>query len=88
MNIRTENWNGHEIRFVEHEGEWWAVAPDVAKALKLRTDTVTTRMEDDYRSIVPIPDSLGRTQDTYILNEPGIYDAIFTSRKKEAKEFK
>lgn len=33
MNIRTENWNGHEIRFVEQEpSEWWAVAEDVAKA--------------------------------------------------------
>ena len=34
MNIRTETWNGHEIRFVEKEpSEWWAVAKDVAKAL-------------------------------------------------------
>lgn len=33
MNIRIENWNGHEIRFVEKEpSEWWAVAEDVAKA--------------------------------------------------------
>jgi prophage antirepressor-like protein len=26
--IRTENWNGHPIRFVERDGEWWAVAAD------------------------------------------------------------
>ena len=86
--MKTENWNGHEIRFVHKNGEWWAVAADVAKALCLRTDTVTTRMEGDYRSTVPILDSLGRNQETYIINEPGIYDAIFKSRKKEAKQFK
>lgn len=32
MNIKTEKWNGHAIRFVWHNGEWWAVAKDVAKA--------------------------------------------------------
>jgi prophage antirepressor-like protein len=24
--MRVENWNGHAIRFVEKDGEWWAVA--------------------------------------------------------------
>jgi len=31
--LKIEEWNGHEIRFVWHDGEWWAVAKDVAKAL-------------------------------------------------------
>ena len=31
--MRTELWNGHPIRFVERDGEWWAVATDVCKAL-------------------------------------------------------
>lgn len=33
--IRTENWNGHPIRFVERDGEWWAVLADVAMALDM-----------------------------------------------------
>ena len=31
--MKIENWNGYDIRFVEHNGEWWAIAKDVAKAL-------------------------------------------------------
>ena len=31
--LKVENWNGHEIRFVYKNGEWWAVAKDVAEAL-------------------------------------------------------
>ncbi|MCO4472265.1 hypothetical protein Si131_00506 [Streptococcus infantarius subsp. infantarius] len=32
---KLEQWNGHSIRFVEHNGEWWAVLADIAKALEL-----------------------------------------------------
>ena len=31
--MKTELWNGYQIRFVEKGGEWWAVATDVANAL-------------------------------------------------------
>lgn len=47
-NIRTENWCGHEIRFVEHEGAWYAVLKDVCDALKLRTCDVKLRIESEH----------------------------------------
>ena len=31
--LRTENWNGHQIRFAWHEGDRWGVAKDVCDAL-------------------------------------------------------
>ena len=31
--MKTEIWNNHEIRFVEKDGEWWAVLKDVCDAL-------------------------------------------------------
>ncbi|MFH5747233.1 BRO family protein, partial [Streptococcus agalactiae] len=34
--MRTETWNGYTIRFVEHQGEWWAVAKDITNALGLK----------------------------------------------------
>jgi prophage antirepressor-like protein len=37
--MRVENWNGHEIRFVEKDGQWWAVAADVCKALDIKNVT-------------------------------------------------
>ena len=85
---KVENWNGNSIRFVEHNGEWWAVLSDITRALNLRTDKVRSRLEDDHLSRVGIKDRMGRTQETLIVNEFGIYEAIFSSRKKEAKQFK
>lgn len=86
--MKTEYWNGCSIRFVEKEGEWWAVLSDVSKALGLRTDKVISRLDGGNLSKVPIRDSIGRMQATTIVNELGIYEAVFESRKKEAKEFK
>ena len=35
---KLEQWNGHGIRFVEHNGEWWAVAKDITSALGLKNN--------------------------------------------------
>ncbi|UNC20786.1 BRO-N domain-containing protein [Latilactobacillus sakei] len=86
--MKTENWNGHNIRFVDVNGEWWAVLGDVASALTLRTDKLNDRIEDDNLSKVVIKDSLGRNQETSIINEFGIYEAVFSSRKPQARDFK
>jgi len=89
MSIKTETWNGHEIRFVEKEpGDWWAVLADIAKALNLKAKRIRERLDDEVVSTDHIPDSLGRTQEMLIVNEFGIYDAVFESRKPEAKAFK
>lgn len=86
--MKTENWNGHNIRFVDVNGEWWAVLGDVASVLTLRTDKLNDRIEDDNLSKVAIKDSLGRNQETSIINEFGIYEAVFSSRKPQARDFK
>ncbi|MFB8466687.1 BRO-N domain-containing protein [Enterococcus thailandicus] len=86
--MKTEIWNDHEIRFIELNKEWWAVLSDVAKALDLRTDKLNVRLEDDNLSKVPIKDGIGRLQLISIVNEFGIYEAVFSSRKPKAREFK
>ena len=85
---KLEQWNGHSIRFVEHNGEWWAVLADIAKALELEQRFIKRRLEDDVFSKHPITDNLGREQEMLIVNEFGIYETIFSSRKPEAKAFK
>lgn len=47
-NIRVENWCGYDIRFIEHDGSWYAVLKDICDALKLRTDSVRLRIECDH----------------------------------------
>lgn len=92
MNIRTENWLGHEIRFVERvPGEWWAVAADVAKALKYRHTPHMVRMVDeDEKNTVRFVDRKATrgNPNTVIISETGIYEAIFNSQRPEAKDFK
>lgn len=86
--MKIENWNGHQIRFIEINGEWFAVLKDVCDALNLKTKYIVERLEDEVVSTDHVPDSLGRIQEMLVVNEYGIYDAIFSSKKKEAKDFK
>lgn len=86
--MKTEGWNNHEIRFVNIDGEWWAVLSDIAKALSLSAKHLKERLDDEVVSTDHIPDRLGRLQKMLIVSEFGIYDAIFSSKKAEAKEFK
>ncbi|HEO7298012.1 TPA: Bro-N domain-containing protein [Streptococcus agalactiae] len=86
--MRTETWNGYTIRFVEHQGEWWAVLADIAKALDLNLKFIKQRLGDEVVSNNHVADSLGRQQEMLIVSEFGIYETIFSSRKKEAKTFK
>lgn len=84
--MRIEIWNGYPIRFVDRNGEWWAVAKDVAKALGYpETNAMAKRLEKkDLMS-----DKLsGMNMKSILMNEFGIYDAVFNSHKPEAKEFK
>ena len=93
-NIKVEQWLNNEIRFVEVNSEWWAVAGDVAKALDIGNVSMFVRGLDDDEcdiSIIEVTSTnkkARKTQKVNIISELGIYEAIFKSRKPEAKEFK
>jgi prophage antirepressor-like protein len=87
-NIRTENWNGHPIRFVERTpGDWWAVLADITEALGLSAREVRRRLPDDVVSTHMVGSGNGLRK-MLIVNEYGIYETVFESRKPEAKAFK
>lgn len=98
MNMRVEEWCGYDIRFVEHKGEWWAVLKDICDALDLKTYKVSQRL--DPRAMdrvrietcdIPSKDNTSRarnTQDMLIVNECGVYEVIFSSKKLEARKFR
>lgn len=96
--MRTESWCGYDIRFVELDGEWWAILKDICDALDLRTDKVANRLDPDMleRVRVEVCDhpSKGvrsrarKTQDMLAVNEIGIYEALFASRKLESRKFR
>ena len=96
--IKVENWCGHEIRFVEHKGEWWAILKDICDALNLRTDKIAERLDPDMMDRILIESdhpskgvrSRGDNKTRWMLavNEIGIYEALFASRKLEARKFR
>lgn len=125
--MRTETWYGHGIRFVEINGEWYAILKDICDALKLRTDKIASRLypemlervkvevsnnpsrvvrsEDgisglryEHKSVDRIDRSMigkdigrqpgeNKTRWMLAVNEAGIYQALFASRKLEARKF-
>ena len=128
--MRIENWCGYDIRFVEIDGEWWAILKDICDALKLRAKDVSLRIPPEYMervlvpSVVRLPSSYSvehkkvknltagmidkdisrkkveagsndinfneynKTYWMLAVNELGIYEALFASRKFEARKFR
>ncbi|MDH9161328.1 Bro-N domain-containing protein [Staphylococcus succinus] len=86
--MNKQIFGNEEIRFIEKDGEHWAVASDVAKVLGYSVTTNMNRMIDEDDKGVHIVSTLGGEQKTTILSEFGIYEAILNSRRDEAKEFK
>jgi len=86
--IKTENWLGHEIRFVEHNGEWWAVGIDISKALEYSNPSKAIIRHCKGVSKMVIP-SDGGNQETNIISEVDIYNLIFAaanqSKNKDIK---
>lgn len=117
--IRIENWCGYDIRFVELNGEWWAILKDICDALNLRTFKIAQRLEPCMLERVKVDVSdipsrdvryehqpvksvdknmigkdIGRrpgdnkTRWMLAVNELGIYEALFASRRLEARKFR
>jgi anti-repressor protein len=82
-------YEGAQVRTVIVDDQPWFVLNDLCDALEdLSPRVVRQRLTDDVCSTYPIPDSLGRLQDTTIVNEDGMYDVVLESRKAKAREFR
>lgn len=117
--MKVENWCGHDIRFVEINGEWWAILKDICDALKLRTAAIVQRLDPsmlervlveasnvisndlryEHKPVKKITrDDIGKdigrkpgdnkTRWMLAVNEQGIYEALFASRRLEARKFR
>ena len=126
--MKIENWCGYDIRFIEINGEWWAILKDICDALKLRTDKIASRLEASMLERVKVevsnhPSKVDRYKDgsndveyehqpvkvvnnaiigkdigrqpgenktrwMLAINEIGIYEALFASRRLEARKFR
>lgn len=77
-----------DVRATVIDGEPWFVAADVCKVLQIANSRdALTRIDDDEKGVVSA-DTLGGKQEVAVVNEPGLYTLVLSSRKPEAKAFK
>ncbi len=82
------NYENHEIRTIQKDGEPWFVLADVCKVLELSSPhKVADRLEADEkgRNLIPTP---GGMQEMTTVNESGLYAVVLRSDKPEAKQFR
>lgn len=77
------------VRMLLVRGEPWWVLKDICDVLGLtEPHRVAARLEEDERTQSTVIDSIGRKQETTIINESGLYSVILRSDKPEAKRFR
>jgi anti-repressor protein len=82
------NFNGHDVRIFLIDGADWWVAADVCDPLDIaNVSKAVSRLDDDEKTTITLSDS-GRPVKVLLVNEPGLYSLIGSSRKPEAKVFK
>ena len=88
--MKVENWNGHNIRFVWKDGDWWGVAKDVCDALGYENSrkALADHVEKEDKNTVTIRYGIQGNPNMTVISEFGIYDLVFNSHMPEAKSFK
>jgi len=85
--MKTELWNGHEIRFVQVQDQWLGIAKDISDALDYAdAKAMTIKLNSKYIWTVNLT-AQGQQRKMIGLTEFGIYKAIFNSKKPEAEQF-
>lgn len=88
-NLQVFKYENNDVRTVEMNGEPWFVLKDVCGVLGLSNHKVTTqRLDRDEVSQSYLIDSIGRKQETTVINESGLYNVILRSDKPAAKPFR
>lgn len=87
MKFITENYKGHDIRFINKNGDYWAVGSDVARLLGFRDAYNVVRILPEHVRGTLKVSTLGGNQNMTVINEKAIYRLVMRSNKAEALEF-
>ncbi len=88
MELITFDFEQSAVRVVTLDGEPWFVATDIASVLGYSLATDMTRNLDDDEKGMHNLHTLGGDQQMLIISESGLYNAIFRSRRDEARAFR
>lgn len=88
--ITPFDFRGHQVRVITgDDGEPRFVLNDLCAVLNLGSPhKVAARIDEDARTQIPVTDSLGRHQQTTVVDEAGMYEVVLRSDKPEAAEFR
>lgn len=87
IEIKVENWCGHNVRFVKYCGTWYAVLKDICDALDLNTYNVAYRIDTNNIRKLSIPSREAIAQPMLVVNERGLYQVLlFKDRRPEVRE--
>lgn len=84
--IQVFDFEDNAVRVTDIDGEPWFVAADVCRVLALTNTSEAVKCLDDDEQSKYCLGSGG--SDRVIINESGLYNLIFRSRKPEAKKFR
>ncbi|WP_180537132.1 Bro-N domain-containing protein [Micrococcus luteus] len=83
--VQPFDYQGHQVRTLLIDGEPHFVANDICAVLDLTDPRKSVNLlDEDERNTVPVTDSLGREQMTFVVTEAGMYSLVLRSRKPEA----
>lgn len=89
MKELTLAFNGQSVRVIDIGGNPWFVIKDVCDVLEYKNAPDAKKIIDkDTIATGYVTDTIGRKRKTNIVNESGLYELIFKSKKEEAKTFK
>lgn len=79
-----------QVRVITKDNEPWFVGKDVSEILGYLepNKAITRHTDEDDRIKHPITDNLKRVQETWVINESGLYSLILGSKLPTAKKFK
>ncbi|WP_394857118.1 BRO-N domain-containing protein [Clostridium paraputrificum] len=79
-----------QVRVITKDNEPWFVGKNVSEILGYLepNKAITRHADEDDRIKHPITDNLKRVQETWVINESGLYSLILGSKLPTAKKFK
>ena len=85
-----ENTEFGKVRVITIDGQPWFIGKDVADILgyEKSRNALSAHVDGDDALKWGVTDSIGRTQNTTIINESGLYSLILSSKLPQAKAFK
>lgn len=87
--MTTFTYDMNKVRTVLKDGEPWFVLKDICEILDIwNSRMVAERLDDEEKNSVSINDGNRGNPNFTVVNESGLYNVIFLSRKPEAKRFK